>query len=88
MIECPRCKHEMQPDGIEEEDTGETQCSECDFDFYVEVDYNPIYTSTCINHEWGEWELFERKNKEPVECRFCSYCGKCQLKESFDGREY
>ena len=78
MIECPKCHCEHEPMGMHDEDAGEWECENCGFVFVVEIDYDLIYDSECVNHKFPT--EFEKHN-EQYEKRHCEYCGKCELKE-------
>ena len=82
MIECPKCKYEHETEGIHEEDSGEWSCDNCEFKFTVEIEYDPIYTSTCIEHEWGEWETKHNTSYGPITIRNCKYCYECEVQRA------
>ena len=71
MIICPKCGHRHEPILLED-DIGEWECNECGFLFRVLVEYNVIYTSTCLEHDFGEW--FEMTSDPTIECRKCKVC--------------
>ncbi len=79
MIECPKCEHEHEPCGSHEDDSGETECQSCGFKFIVLVEYEPIYSTSCVEHEFGEFKKVACRG-ELVDSRFCQHCGMCQLK--------
>ena len=82
MIECPRCKTEIEPDGTSE-DAREWTCETCGFVFLVEIEYEPIYSESCVNHEFGDWET-----RDPTfTYRSCKWCGKHEIirQEHVDG---
>lgn len=80
MIECPKCKHEHEPCGNHEDDAGEIECQECGFQFIVEIEYEPSYSTCCLNHEYGHRQTRNCRGI-PVECRFCLHCGHCHLED-------
>lgn len=84
-IDCPKCGYEHEPTGIHEDDSGEQNCDECGFNFFVEVEYSPSYSTCCMDHEWGPFEIRHLRG-EPIECRFCNYCDKCQLREEAEAK--
>lgn len=77
-IDCPRCEHEHQPTGSHEDDYGEMTCESCGFKFEVEVDYDPVYTTSCVVHEYGPRERKVDRRGELVECRCCVHCQRCE----------
>lgn len=78
-IDCPKCEYEHNPCGSHEEDYGQWECDQCGFSFSVEIDYEPSYTTACVTHEWGEFEIRASRGRD-VECRFCIHCQKCELR--------
>lgn len=80
-IDCPKCEHEHQPTGSHEDDSGEMECEACGFKFEVEVEYDPRYLTSCVEHEYGLFEQKAVRNGELVECRFCVHCQRCQLRK-------
>jgi hypothetical protein len=81
-IDCPKCEHEHNPCGSHDEDSGEMECEECGFRFRVEIEYDPSYLTWCVEHEYGEFGMHKARNGDLVECRFCVYCQKCELRET------
>lgn len=79
-IFCPKCGRERKPTGIDEDDRGEHECQGCGFKFHVEIEYSPTYSTACMIHEFGPFETRSFYDKK-IDCRFCAYCGKCQLRE-------
>lgn len=79
-IECPRCKSCIDASGWDSEDRGETECDDCGFMFIVEIEYEPSYSSVCVEHEFGEWQDYESRTAGAVASRFCKHCGKCELR--------
>lgn len=79
-IDCPKCGYEHIPAGDHDYDSGERECQGCGFKFHVEIDYSPTYSTACMSHEFGPFETRCFDDKK-IECRFCVYCGKCQLRE-------
>lgn len=77
-IDCPKCKHEHTPSGSHEDDAGEMECEECGFKFDVEIEYDPCYSTSCIEHEYGAYQ--EVKKYKSIFARFCVHCGRCDLK--------
>jgi len=77
VIECPRCKHDHEPAGNHEDDSGDMQCDECGFEFSVLVEYEPSYSSTCKVCEFGG----VRTSGKGVKYRACEYCGRVKLEE-------
>jgi hypothetical protein len=76
MIECPKCKTEYQESGSYEDDTRLWVCRACGFEFNVELEPNPIYSSICVTHDFGEWR---RRPNDKERHRFCDNCGYCEL---------
>lgn len=83
-IDCPKCGHEHQPTGSHEDDSGEMECEACGFKFEVEVDYDPSYSTSCVTHEWGEFENRFTRSGEIVEFCFCLHCQCCELRNRVD----
>lgn len=82
MIECPRCKHDHEPAGNHEDDSGDMQCDECGFEFRVLVEYDPSYSSTCKVCEFGGVRTGQvGLRSQGVRYRACEYCGKVKLEE-------
>jgi transcription elongation factor Elf1 len=50
-IDCPKCEHEHQPIGSHEDDSGEMECKACGAKFEVLVEYDPVYWTSCAEHE-------------------------------------
>lgn len=71
MIECPKCEYCHEPAGNHEDDCGRRTCRGCGFEFLVEVEYEPIYYTSCIAHEWGD--VRNEGTSRPY--RTCNYCG-------------
>ena len=80
-IDCPKCEHEHQPSGPHEDDHGEMTCKSCGFRFVVEIEYDPSYYTSCVEHEYGEFGVYANASGESVECRLCVHCSACQLRE-------
>ena len=80
-IECPKCEQEYEACGSHEDDSVEWKCDECGFAFNVLVEYDPIYSSSCVEHEYGEFEWHETSQGK-VEAKICKYCNHCVLKEA------
>ena len=79
MIECPKCKTEHEPAGTCE-DAGEWSCEECGFVFLVEIEYDPVYSERCVNHEYGDWVT------KGFTYRSCKWCGNFDIRqEHVDG---
>lgn len=78
-IDCPKCGHEHEPTGSHEDDAGEWICEQCEFQFWVEIDYDPYYTTACSKHEFGDYGAQNTSNG-PVMARFCKHCGACEIK--------
>lgn len=78
-IDCPQREHEHTPVGSHDEDSGEMECEECGFKFIVQIDYDPSYYTSCVEHEYGPSETRASRG-ELVECRFCIHCQKCELR--------
>lgn len=82
-IDCPKCGYQHIPTGVHDDDGGEHECEGCGVNFYVEIEYSPTYLTACMDHEWGPFRTFKTEDVggEAIDCRFCVYCGKCQLRE-------
>ena len=80
-IDCPRCEYEHEPTGSHEDDSGEMECEGCGFKFVVEIEYDPSYYTSCVEHEYGEFRMQRTARGDEVECRFCVHCQSCQLRE-------
>jgi transcription elongation factor Elf1 len=80
-IDCPKCEHEHLPTGSHEDDSGEMECEVCGFKFEVEVEYDPVYSTRCVEHEYGPFEQKSDRRGELVEGRFCVHCQTCQFQE-------
>jgi len=78
-IECPKCKHDHEPSGSHDDDHGETECQSCGFKFVVEIEYEPSYSTSCVEHEYGHVLTRHDRRGDPIECRFCLHCGRCKL---------
>jgi Zn ribbon nucleic-acid-binding protein len=83
-IDCPKCEHEHQPTGLHEDDIGEMECEKCGFKFEVELEYAPVYSTSCVEHSYGPWTAREDRQGKQIECRFCIYCQRCELREESD----
>ena len=46
----------------------------CGFEFDVYVDYEPVYSTQCTEHEYGDWEE-NMKDGQAIVCRVCGVCG-------------
>lgn len=79
-VDCPRCGHEHEP-GSHEDTAGDYQCSECDFEFIVAVEYTAWYEMTCKVCEFGDWNRDSgiQYNGKPRMIRWCKHCSKCEL---------
>ena len=51
VIICPYCKHEHEPTGSHEDDSGDWECGECEREFECLIEYNPTYTTSKIEEE-------------------------------------
>ena len=80
-IECPKCGCEHEPCGMHEEDSGEWDCENCGLKFVVEIEYDPSYSVSCVEHEYGEDRELVGRDLRPVRCRFCVHCDACQIIE-------
>jgi len=80
-IDCPKCEHEHEACGSHEDDSGEWECEECGFKFNVEIEYDPSYITTCVEHEYGHFDMYPDGRGNLVKCRFCVHCQKCELFE-------
>lgn len=83
MIECPKCEHEHEPTGSYDDDKGEFTCEECDFEFIVEVEYDPSYSSSCKTHSFGPFKVMPAIHllRPELTAKFCEYCGACEIKK-------
>lgn len=72
--ECPKCRTEYEASGIHEDDAGEQQCGNCGFKFIVTIEYEPEYSTDCVEHQYGESKPVLHTN---AVARFCQYCGAC-----------
>lgn len=79
MIECPKCKHEHEPNGNHEDDAGEWTCDECGFKFLVEIEYEPTYSTECKEHDFGAWGNVT--GYPSWRRRECTMCETAQLEE-------
>ena len=68
--ECPKCKTEYDATGRHDEDSGEHTCGECGFRFNVEIEYDPSYTVTCVEHEW-----LPPAEYSGIRAVLCKHCG-------------
>jgi len=76
---CPNCGVEYEAIGNHEEDEGEQECETCGFNFLVSIDYDPIYYTECVEHDFEE---FGSHNKVTGRLDVvCKICGKCIAKE-------
>lgn len=78
-IDCPKCEHEHQPNGSHEDDIGKWECEACGFNFFVEIEYDPSYSTSCEKHEYGEKELY--RDAEGTTFWRCKNCQGITLKE-------
>lgn len=78
--ECPKCNHEYEASGSYEDDHGEQECENCGFQFIVEIEYDPSYSTRCVTHEWGEVQQIARHSGKSVNARLCIHCRACDLK--------
>lgn len=65
-IECPKCGLLTDADSSPEEERGERTCEQCGFQFIVEVEYDPVYWTTCKTHEYQE-----NPNHGQHACKWC-----------------
>lgn len=74
-IKCPYCKHEHEATMDIESDNGEWWCDNCEKQFQVQLEYDPVYHIQCAegNHE------YKRYNSK---CNECVYCNRLELLES------
>jgi hypothetical protein len=75
-IDCPKCKHEHEPAGYHEVDSGERECDKCRFKFEVVIEYDPYYDTGCVEHEFGNYG----DNPRFPNAKFCKHCMKCELR--------
>ena len=73
-IECPRCGHEHEGAGSQE-DEGTWECAECGFKFKVFVEWEPIYSTTCVNHELQPAADHDLGNGQTLRGSLCPHCG-------------
>ncbi|HHY0482711.1 hypothetical protein [Vibrio parahaemolyticus] len=45
-IDCPYCSHEHEPTGCHEIDDGSWECENCEKEFEVLIEYNPMYSTS------------------------------------------
>ena len=76
-VECPYCKSEF--DVHDHYDSGEYECPECNKDIWIDVEYEAIYQSSCLDedHDFQPIVVIGRK------CKRCSRCG--QFKIGYEG---
>lgn len=79
-IDCPKCEHEHEATESHEDDSGEMECEACEFKFFVEVDYDPSYSTSCVKHEYGPFEQTTGHGGEMIDYRVCVHCRQCQLR--------
>jgi transcription elongation factor Elf1 len=74
---CPKCHHAHEACGSDEEDSGKKECDECGFEFIVEIEYLPVYETTCVKHDFGDPQVINVDiPNEKVWRRFiCGVCG-------------
>lgn len=77
-IDCPKCKHEHDACGSHEEDEGKWECEECGFKFEVEIEYDPDYSTSCVEHEFDDY-FCSKINGKMLECCFCIHCNYCKI---------
>lgn len=80
MFECPKCKCEYEPIGCHEEDSGEHCCDQCCFKFIVEIEYDPTYSTTCVECEFGEPQVHDTATGKH-KFQFCKHCERCVMIE-------
>lgn len=78
-IDCPKCNHEHKPTGSHEEDKGTTECESCGFQFYVEIEYEPTYSTSCVTHQMEVPKQIQASNGETINVQFCKHCGHCEI---------
>lgn len=78
-IDCPRCEHKHNPSGSDDDDAGVQECDACGFRFYVDIDYEPSYSTSCMEHDYNEPERQIAIDGTKFVCRFCKWCGKCDI---------
>ena len=74
--ECPKCKTEYDVTGCPD-DVGEQQCENCGFLFIVEIEYEPTYDATCVEHSYSE------SRRSPIFVgllRVCEYCHHAEIR--------
>lgn len=79
-IDCPKCEYEHIPTGSHEDDAGDFTCESCGFEFIVEVEYDPSYSTACKTHSWGEYHAHTLRSGRTETVRFCEHCMRCELK--------
>jgi len=80
-IDCPKCNTEHEPTGSHEDDSGEFTCEECGFVMVVEIEYDPVYWTSCVRCEFkDDWKTVEHKGKQ-IEVCHCVNCGAVKLKD-------
>lgn len=62
---CPRCQSEYEACGLKDQDAGEHMCVDCGFKFIVIIEYEPIFDTVCVEHEFNESGR-------------CEHCGKAR----------
>lgn len=60
----------------------EMECTKCKFNFQVHIEVQPVYSTTCKNHEWRDWEQFRYYSGESGFVRVCGNCFAAELKEN------
>lgn len=55
-VECPYCNHENDmtnalDDGLDKDNTLDWECEECEKEFKVFVEFNPVYSASRIDYE-------------------------------------
>ena len=73
-IVCPHCGDQHDPTDFV--DRGTCNCEECGKPFRYEASYDVTYSTSCVDHSFGEWQLVHG-----VPARFCVRCGTAQLQE-------
>ena len=71
-IDCPKCGQHHDPDP-EIQDMATQCCDECGFEFDVYVDFQPVYSTQCTEHEYGDWG--QHLKGQVIVCRVCDICG-------------
>lgn len=72
-IDCPKCEHEHEPSGSDEEDSAEWECENCGFAFKCEIEYEPSYITHCVTHEFGDVQTIE-DGGTTYRYRRCKHC--------------